>query len=155
MEMATNESEEAQASSIADLCYTAIPAEPQRLPGLRRALVEWAEGAGISGERLEALALVCYEALANAVAHAYSDGDGVVDVRASYRQSPARVEITVTDYGQWRAPGPERGDLGGRGLVLIRSLADDAEVSTGESGTTVRMTWNVDAHSAISPGPSG
>jgi len=47
------------------------------------------------------------------------------------------VDITVTDHGSWRDKSPERG--GGRGLVLMRELMDEVEVTRAEEGTTVRM----------------
>jgi serine/threonine-protein kinase RsbW len=126
-----------------DLNFAAVPAEPERLPALRHALARWAARAGLSAERVEALALAAYEALANAAAHAYSDG-GALDLHATYRPEPGEVEVTVRDHGRWRPPPTERGGLGGRGLVLIRSLADHVDIATDASGTTVRMRWSLE-----------
>ncbi|MFB9686065.1 ATP-binding protein [Amycolatopsis plumensis] len=42
------------------------------------------------------------------------------------------------------ATGTDHGDAvggGGRGLPLIRELADEAAVETSAAGTTVTMTW--------------
>ncbi|RCW43302.1 anti-sigma regulatory factor (Ser/Thr protein kinase) [Halopolyspora algeriensis] len=128
-------------TQVTDLRFPAVPAEPERLPELRHTLVEWAERTGMAAEQVETLALAAYEALANAAVHAYPDGDGVLDVHASHRPDSAQVEVTVTDYGRWRLPPSERGGTGGRGLVLIRNLADHAEVIAETSGTTVRMAW--------------
>lgn len=128
-------------TQVAALRFPEVPAKPERLPELRHALVEWAERTGMTDEQVETLALAVYEALANAAVHAYPDGDGVLDVHASHRPDTAQVKVTVADYGRWRLPPTERGGQGGRGLVLIRSLADHAEVTTDASGTTVRMTW--------------
>ncbi|WIX76693.1 ATP-binding protein [Amycolatopsis carbonis] len=50
------------------------------------------------------------------------------------------VTVTVTDHGQWRpqpAPDPRRG----RGLPLIHLLADHAEITPTDHGTTITMTW--------------
>lgn len=129
--------------AVADVEAAAVPAEPDQLPGVRRALAEWAGHVGMSAEQVEAVALASYEALANATAHAYSDGAGVLDVHATYRPERAQVQVTVADSGRWRPPPAERGGLGGRGLVLIRSLAEHAEVTTDAAGTTVRMYWTV------------
>lgn len=141
MSMAKGEPDDA--GPVPDLHYAAVPAEPERLPGLRRALVEWAGRVGLSAERVETLALAGYEALANAAAHAYRDGAGVLEMRAAHRTGPERLEVTVSDQGDWRPEPADRGGLGGRGLVLIRNLADHAEVTTDESGTTVSMTWDL------------
>lgn len=136
-----------RAGRVANLDCTAVPAKPERLPELRHALAEWAARIGMAAEQNEALTLATYEALANAAAHAYPEGvEGVVDVHAVHRPESARVEVTVTDYGSWRPPD-ESGMLGGRGLVLVRSLAENAEVTTDASGTTVRMAWS------LAPGP--
>ncbi|WP_017973713.1 ATP-binding protein [Actinopolyspora halophila] len=124
-----------------ELCYRDLPAAPERLPALRNALAEWAGTAGLGAEQVEMLMLASYEALANVVAHAYPDDSGVLDLEARLLHESARVEVTVTDYGHWRPAQEEHRDLGGRGLILLRSLAEHAEVSTGEGGTTVRMHW--------------
>ncbi|NHD18403.1 MULTISPECIES: ATP-binding protein [unclassified Actinopolyspora] len=124
-----------------ELCYREVPAAPERLPALRNALSEWAGRAGLDAEQVEKLILASYEALANVVAHAYPDGGGVLDLQARLLRDPARVEVTVTDYGHWRPEAQRRRDLGGRGLILLRSLAEHAEVLTGGAGTTVRMSW--------------
>lgn len=119
-----------------------VPAEADRLPALRRALADWAENVGLSADQRELAALATYEALANAATHAYSDGEsGVLDVHAIYRPTSGHAEVVVTDYGHWQEPGRE--DLGGRGLVLISSLAEHAEVTVTAGGTTVRMSWTV------------
>jgi anti-sigma regulatory factor (Ser/Thr protein kinase) len=99
----------------------------------------------MSAEQIELLALASYEALANAAAHAYPDGHGVLDVHAVYRPGPAQVEVLVTDYGSWRTPSSEQDELGGRGLVLIESLAEHAKITTGVSGTSVHMSWSLHA----------
>ncbi|MDR7300609.1 ATP-binding protein [Haloactinomyces albus] len=143
-----------RAGPVADLHCPAVPAEPERLAGLRRALTEWAERIGMAVEQVEVVALAGYEALANVAAHAYPDGGGVLDMHAVYRPDTAQVEVTVSDHGSWRRPPAERADMGGRGLVLIRSLAEQAEVTAGTSGTTVRMAWTVVPQAeAVRPSP--
>lgn len=137
---------------VADVHYAAVPAHPERLPGLRRALAGWADRVGMSAEQIEVLALASYEALANATAHAYSNGEGVLEVHATYLPERAQAQVTVTDSGRWRPPSTEWG-LGGRGLVLIRNLAEHAEVSTDATGTTVRMHWTVGTLASAAPAP--
>lgn len=130
---------------VADLHFAAVPAAPERLPALRRALGEWAERVGMNAEQIEVLALASYEALANAAAHAYPDGEGVLEVHATYLPERARAQVTVTDFGSWRPEPAERGELGGRGLMLIRQLAEHADVNTDAAGTAVRMSWTAPA----------
>ncbi|GAB3298010.1 ATP-binding protein [Parasphingorhabdus pacifica] len=126
-----------------ELHCRAVPADPERLPALRRAVAGWAACVNMSAEQIELVVLASYEALANATAHAYPHGGGVLEVHAVYRPISSRAEVVVTDYGRWQEPPVERRDLGGRGLVLIESLAEHAEVTTTTSGTSVRMSWTV------------
>jgi len=130
---------------LTDVDFVAVPAEPARLPELRRELAAWAERLGMSAEQVEAVALAGYEALANAATHAYAGGTGTLNLHATYRQERQQVQVVVRDSGQWRTPAADRRGLGGRGLVLIRNLADHAEVHTDGSGTAVWMHWTVSA----------
>ncbi|WP_044576611.1 ATP-binding protein [Saccharopolyspora spinosa] len=133
-----------------------VPAEPGRLRPICRALTDWASGNGFTDNRAEAVALAAYEAMANVVTHAYPDGGGVLSVRAAFRIEAARIEIAVQDRGRWliRAAPEDSGEHGGRGLVLIRSLADHVEVLLEEVGTTVRMAWDVAERAKPQPHPS-
>ncbi|MDI2029234.1 ATP-binding protein [Saccharopolyspora sp. TS4A08] len=115
-----------------------VPAAAGNLPPLRDEVDEWARAAGLGEEIAESLALATYEAMANAVEHAYADGDGFLDLDVV--RDAAGVEVTVTDHGSWRPPhesDPKRK----RGLPLIERLADEAVVTSGEHGTRVQMRW--------------
>lgn len=110
------------------------------LPVLRDELDEWARTAGLGDSLAGALALASYEAMANAVEHAYGGTPGPFDVEAALLDHG--VEVTVTDHGAWRSP--QDGDQERkRGLPLIHRLADEAVVSAGQNGTRVRMRWEV------------
>lgn len=121
--------------------HVRVPAVAGRLTGLRHALAEWAEQAGLPPEDREALTLASYEAMANSVEHAYAGQlQGVLDLRAVRDHAGGRVVITVTDYGQWRPPPADPGTRG-RGLPLIRGLTPDATITPSPRGTTVSMSW--------------
>jgi serine/threonine-protein kinase RsbW len=128
-------------SRTAELRYHDVPADAHRLIALRHALSRWATEAGMDIEQVEALTLASYEALANVVTHAYPDGEGAFDLRAE--ADAGRIEVTITDYGQWHAPEPDPLCLRGRGLPLIHTLTDDAEITCGPEGTVVRLAWLV------------
>lgn len=131
---------EADPRGVASLRRHGVPASAGNLPALRDELDAWARAAGLSDSIADALALAGYEAMANAVEHAYDGGSGLLDVEARFRGQG--VEVTVTDRGSWRSPhesGPERK----RGIPLIHRLADEAVVTSGETGTRVRMRWEV------------
>lgn len=111
------------------------PASPELAARLRRQLIEWARNEGVSADTTYDIGLASYEAMANTVTHAYPYGTvGPLELHA--RMSDEKVEVTVADHGQW----PDDGGMG-RGLELIRKLAEYAEVMRDEYGTTVRMSW--------------
>ena len=45
----------------------------------------------------------------------------------------------MTDEGHWKTPDDPPSEERGRGLTLIRSLVSDAQIQTGDKGTTVRI----------------
>ena len=90
------------------------------------------------------LVLAVNEALANAAEHAYAaaPGSGSMDVDARYDAACDTLSVSVEDHGQWRATRadtPPR--TRGRGLRLMRALADDTTINTTAEGTCVNMTW--------------
>jgi anti-sigma regulatory factor (Ser/Thr protein kinase) len=113
---------------------------------MRRALALWLDHTDIDvGQRNDVL-LVANEAAANAAEHAYGfDGQGVVQVEAEVKDR--RMELSVRDSGTWRQP-PTDTDRG-RGLKIIRALADDVIISPGVSGTIVSMSIPIRAQ--VSP----
>jgi len=110
-----------------------LPAQPGELASMRALLRRWLRQTDGSKEDVAEILIAAGEAAANAIEHGGNDAAfevaGVVD--------GDEVDITVTDHGSWRDKSPERG--GGRGLVLMRELMDEVEVTRAEEGTTVRM----------------
>jgi serine/threonine-protein kinase RsbW len=126
---------------VADLRRRAR-ASVQTVSSLRRELTDWASRAGLSQEIMEAVALAGYEALANAVEHAYpGQDDEAVALHAS--RTGRLVTVTVTDWGRWREPPTDPGNRG-RGLILIHKLCTRAEITATDTGTTIVMTWRLD-----------
>ncbi|MFJ4205510.1 anti-sigma factor RsbA family regulatory protein [Streptomyces sviceus] len=107
------------------------------LPRARRFAVEQAARFGLSGVRLEDVALIVAELTTNSVVH--GGGSGTLRVWADDSQ----VVCEVHDHGYLGDPlagrrPPARDKLGGRGLLLVHTLADLVRVHTGPDGTTVR-----------------
>jgi serine/threonine-protein kinase RsbW len=127
-----------------------VPADADRLAEMRHALSRWATGIGMPDRQRDELVLAAYEAMANSVEHAYGeapgadDFDGVVDLHAAHTPD-GTVIVTVTDYGQWQPPVPSDG-IRGRGILLMRALADDTTITRVDTGTTVTMTWALPSH---------
>jgi anti-anti-sigma factor len=115
-----------------------LPAEPQVLATLRRTVGQWATRSGASDEEAHDLVLAVGEAVTNVIEHAYTSTGGQVEVEACIRQGLAR--IVVRDRGRWR---PSRPDEGGRGLLLMRGLVENVDVTSGPGGTEVRLSRRV------------
>jgi anti-anti-sigma factor len=111
-----------------------LPAEPEVLASLRRALGQWLTGHGGTPEEVHDLVLACNEAATNVLEHAYGPGEGFLEIKG--RHGGDDVEVTVRDFGRWRSP---RGDERGRGLLLMHALVDSLEVVPAASGTEVRL----------------
>jgi anti-sigma regulatory factor (Ser/Thr protein kinase) len=116
------------------------PASVEEATRLRRQLTNWLRDLGTPADIVDTIGLATYEAMANVVTHAYPPGTaGHLELRA--RLSQDAITVTVTDRGRWKPARAEREPSHGRGLLLIRNLADQAEVSSGEHGTTVSLRW--------------
>lgn len=119
----------------------AIEAEPKRLAPLRRAVGGWATLCGMSPDGVSDLQLTVGEAVTNAIEHAYGDtaaGDRAgVDLELALT-ADGSVDARVADGGRWRPPPADPG-YRGRGIALIRELAQDVHIASSGSGTTVRF----------------
>jgi anti-anti-sigma factor len=107
------------------------------LPVVRGQLDRWLDTLGASAEDVQAIQLAVGEAVTNAVEHAYPDGPGPVVVEG-YHDTAGRACLTVTDRGRWRPP-PVEPTARGRGLIMIRSCMDTAEIERTDEGTAVLM----------------
>jgi anti-anti-sigma factor len=119
-----------------------LAAEPAALGVLRRAVAHWAATAGLPAAMTEDLQFALGEAAANAVEHAYPDGDGhdndgAFDYEVS-RLASGAIRVRVQDYGTWRSEPADNG-FRGHGLKIIRAVADRVEVNGGATGTEVRF----------------
>ncbi|WP_170290538.1 ATP-binding protein [Kitasatospora atroaurantiaca] len=95
-------------------------------------LADW----GLQGSRADDLLIICSELVTNAIEHASEPG-GDVQVRLQEVDGDCRLEVSD--------PRPDllpprhlvvRGE-NGRGLLLVRSLADDMDVATTKGRKTV------------------
>jgi anti-sigma regulatory factor (Ser/Thr protein kinase) len=113
-------------------------ATPAAVPGVRRAVVDFAElhGVGVPPD----VALAVSEAITNAVLHAYRD-DGAGQVRVVACAEPDRLVVVVRDYGCGMSPHPESPGLG-LGLAVIGQLAElNIERPDEGGGTRLRMCF--------------
>jgi anti-sigma regulatory factor (Ser/Thr protein kinase) len=107
---------------------------------LRARLQRWAIQQAVPEDVLIDLQLAVGEAVANGVEHAYRNGEsGTVDVDLSLtrRRNRERVlRVRVADHGRWR-PAPSAKGYRGRGLAMIKQLAEHVVISATSTGTEV------------------
>lgn len=85
--------------------------------------------------------LATSELVSNAVLHGHGD-----DIAISVREADGSVEVSVTSGGPadvgpvhaWSMPPP--GSIGGRGLALVRSVADRVDTATDGEKFTVTVS---------------
>lgn len=114
----------------------------ERASALRVALSEWLTSLQVAPDRVYDVVLATYEALANAVEHAYSSGQatGTLDLHAQCTPATGRIEVTIRDRGAWAVHEPD--STRGRGVPLMHALADATSVTSDDDGTTVHLVWD-------------
>ena len=141
-------------SSVSHLCpdidgdrfaCTDASADPSTIALIRDEFARWLRGgAALDKTRACDMVLALNEALSNSAEFAYLEGgDGTIDVEAV--RDPARhiLSVTVTDRGRWREANPlNRQRRRGRGIPLMRTLADSVVIDTSGVGTTVRLRFD-------------
>lgn len=103
----------------------------------------------LDAERSNDLLLAVNEALANAAEFAYADTArrGTMDLRATYDDAANTLAVTVNDRGRWRHKLPEpvtvppQPQVRGRGIPLMRALADRVTIDQTPRGTHVTLVW--------------
>lgn len=111
------------------------------IKGVEHWLVDRVE---LDGERRADITLATYEALANCVDHAYRGRDqpGTMSLQVCYDSATRTVRICITDHGRWMdADEASTHRNRGRGLRLMRALADDLSVDGRPDGTTVCLLF--------------
>ncbi|MET9502649.1 sensor histidine kinase [Streptomyces sp. NPDC006622] len=108
------------------------------LPDARHFAVARAAQLGLAGQRLQDTELAVAELTTNSVIH--GGGQGVLRIWAEAGQ----VVCEVRDQGRLADPlagrrPPERGQIGGRGLMLVHYVSDLVRLHTAPDGTAVRF----------------
>ena len=125
-----------------------LPAQPSSLRLMRHAIRQLSRGIGLDEETVSAVMIAAGEAVNNAIEHAYGASAGPVFLRAARDDGMVRVE--VQDRGRWR---PERAhNTGGRGLDLIRALADEVDIRATPGGTIVKFAVRLPTKAARANG---
>ena len=118
-----------------------LPATPQSVARVRTRLLSWlAHQAQVPGPSTGAIALAVCEAVANAARHAYDGPGGAVLVRAEL--GSGRLHVSVQDTGHGFVALHDR-PSNGLGMTIITRLADEVTLHSDESGTEVRIGFDL------------
>ncbi|MBA3244712.1 MAG: ATP-binding protein [Actinobacteria bacterium] len=134
-----------------------IPAKPEYVSISRLALTGLSRVRPLADDTLADLKLALTEATSNSVRHAYANGEGRVQI--SFELCEDRLIVEVSDDGPGfgsqsfeNRPLESQGgggngfredelSEGGLGIAIIRSIADELELSTGpQGGSRLRFT---------------
>jgi len=120
-----------------------VPAEADRLAGLRHELAAWLGAASVPFELATDLVAAANEACTNSIEHAYLDGTpGRVVLSADCALD--HVTIEVSDHGLWR-PLPDDPGHRGRGIAMMHALTDELVIDHLGVGTHVQMVAKMPA----------
>ncbi|WP_327313233.1 anti-sigma factor RsbA family regulatory protein [Streptomyces sp. NBC_01235] len=108
------------------------------LSAARAFAVGRAERLGLAGQRLADVELAVAELTTNSVVHGGGRGTLAVWAEAGQIVCEVRDAGRLADPLAGRRP-PERGQIGGRGLMLVHYVSDLVRLHTADDGTTVRF----------------
>ncbi|AQA05797.1 hypothetical protein BVC93_29365 [Mycobacterium sp. MS1601] len=123
------------------------PADARTAAALRDDLYAWLKQVvEVTPTLLSDILTSVYEALANCADHAYRQraDDGAMTLRAVYDPAAQSISVSIADRGTWRdPPPPDPNDIRGRGIALMRALADRCIIERRTSGTTVELVYGM------------
>lgn len=120
-----------------------FPARVELLPSQRREFAEWLDDLGLGADAIDDLTVVFSELTANAVA---GSPDDKARVSARAELDEAHVVIDISNATEGATAQVRRPDLadplrsGGRGLMIVRALVDDLDV-TRDGGDLAVRCW--------------
>jgi PAS domain S-box-containing protein len=120
--------------------------DPDALTSLRRLTARWLRETGAQGDEVHDLVMAANEAWQNALEHGTNFARTTVGVDLEVNPH-GEVSITVRDAGSRdRAPSdPDRG----RGIELMRALADEVTLELAPHGSTVRLRRQLRSPAAV------
>ena len=135
-----------QRDTSTQFAHTSVLADAARAAQLRQEFSVWLRRHfALDATQISDVVLAVNEALANAAEFAYAtvDRPGAMHLRADYDGGTSVLAVTVTDEGAWRiADSEKKSHSRGRGIPLMRALADRTSIDSSAAGTRVRLEWN-------------
>ena len=122
---------------------SSMPAVPESVGLIRRAVADLAAGAGVEAEQLDAIRLAVSEAATNTVLYAYGEGEG--EIHATAELAGDVLWVLIGDDGRGIHAGPESRGLG-LGLALMSAVCDDfSVVERAGDGTELQLRFKLRA----------
>ena len=113
---------------------------------MRRALHDFLNGLGLERKTVDDIITAVGEVLANAVEHAYANGEGAIGSVELWARVPSQTTLAVyvADAGKFieRAPLPGRGF----GLHIVKAIARKVDIDRSR-GTRVHLTFDLTSSS--------
>ncbi|APE15418.1 ATP-binding protein [Mycolicibacterium pallens] len=120
-----------------------VVADAHNAARVRDEFATWLRACGdIDRVRFSDVVLAVNEALANTAEFAYllKGGVGTIDVEAV--RDGDNLTVTIADQGHWRESTPATQSRSrGRGIPLMRALADQVTIDSSALGTTVCLRF--------------
>jgi anti-sigma regulatory factor (Ser/Thr protein kinase) len=120
-------------------------ADARTVSWLRHGLSQWLRTHVMPEEdKLNDILLAVNEALTNAAEFAYRGRQpGTMTLQVSYDRSNGTLIAEVSDNGTWRHVDPAaQPNTRGRGIPMMRALADGIKISQLQNGTHVQMRFD-------------
>jgi anti-sigma regulatory factor (Ser/Thr protein kinase) len=122
-----------------------VVADATAAGNIRQNFAGWlGERADLDEVRFSDIVLAVNEALANAAEFAYAlvDDGGTFDMEAVLDYDSATLTVTISDQGHWRDKDPHvEQRTRGRGIPLMRMLADEVTIDRSALGTIVCLRF--------------
>jgi serine/threonine-protein kinase RsbW len=120
-----------------------VVADAHNAARVRDEFATWLRASGdLDRVRFSDVVLAVNEALANTAEFAYlhAGAPGTIDLEAV--RAGDTLTITIADQGRWRESTPATQSRSrGRGIPLMRALADDLTIDSSPLGTTVCLRF--------------
>lgn len=135
----------------------AIPSRPEVLEAVRERLDAVLRPLGLDETARDRIGLAAHEAMANAMIHG-NRGDPGLAVGLRVLRDGGDLVIRVADRGPGFDPAAVADPLlpenrlrpGGRGLLMMKAMADAVEHASGKRGATAILRWRL---GGVAPGP--
>ncbi len=123
-----------------------LPARVDVVAEVRQRLRAWLHVHYVHPDLVSDVVLAASELIGNSAEHAFAP-DTPGEVRFSARLADGLLVLRVADTGTWQPPrrGPSSR---GRGLIIVRAVADSVEIDHTGSGTLITAVFTVRPGSA-------